>query len=1844
MSSPSAENTATNNWVVKEARVDLDQALALLQGYLEDRDDPTALTTCREILEKTGNVCAMVNMDAHARLAGDLVDLIDAHTQASEAKVEQILNALAESMLLLRTLLQIPQGLELQIRLIRQVNEIRTVLEQPLLSEGDLFNPAVDQGLAIFARSAGETLDSANLRKMRMLYQRSMLQLMRQGLSTALSDDLAKIFRLLLKRGGSTFVAAVSFASLALLEDLSSGGLLLSSAVTGQFRRVDEIFRKLIAGIDPEDSGLLKNILFYCVCSTKPSQATSRLIQAFKLEQVQEAALALQSGNIARIDPALARQLADALSADMQTAKDLLQDAMLGRIEFREALRQFETLVARIGDTLAMIGFTDSQDAAQEIARYSGGWSKFDDIGQVAEADMSRVADLLLRLESRLHAMASGSINADSGFAADTQSDIGDARKIILTHARASIERIKDSMSRYLASTMDNHQLLEAIAALQELEGGLAFYPLPKLASIAEAARAYIETNLRDASVMPAESEISLLADVIISIDYHLECLEQDASFQLEFLIDRATADLRTLGYVPGQERTAEPQKQAEEADTPDIGTDADAQAEPEVESAPEPALAPAPETAPEPAPEPVQSGDDEIIAIFIEEMDEVVPSAVRSLADWQNTRDSSALADLRRAFHTLKGGGRMIGASVIGELSWAFEELLNRVMAGTLGVSDSLFPLIADALELYPALAGKLANGAGQEESDEVALVRQRAKDLLDGRAQEQMADADDQIGAEETIAPPVDPVVLIYAGEAAEQRNRIVELMAAVDRDGNGSAPTDELVILFHTMAEGAHTAGLDDLAAEIQKPLDLCRYCKESSEKTPERTAALIGLWTGALDKVLEQLLAAGQCDLSALHGIGDQFGDLLDQEQRRRGGISATERERRFQPLHQMMERDLETLIHADQLFSDWRDGAHKPDSFDALHADLDKLAEVADQCGVAELAELSNLLREALDAVASRDTIDAQTRDTLRESYELLLAMLDAVASWQVVRPASADQVRGLIAIRDSNDAASAAAPDAPPRSVTAADSFQDELLQTFLEEADELLESITTTLSRWRVDRGNFAHADSMHRLLHTLKGGARVSGLSALGDASHEFESFTLDHQVSRKDDDDFFREADRRYDLLADLLEAVRHPNAAKAAPREEEVQAVEIMPVEETMLASPSLPDVEPETNTEAAAEPQVPPATETAVAANEPRRATKPARKPAADDGIGPVPPPRQDVVRLKASDLDDFIGLAGEAMVFRGRVQARITRLERALEELEKTIDRVQSLARRLDLETQAQIVFRREQIAESESQEDFDPLEMDRYSILQQLSRQLIESTSDLKDLRTSLGDNNSATGDLLTQAGRVQNELNERLQSTRMVPFSQVMPRFQRVTRQLSAELGKQVELISGSVEGELDRQVLDQIVPAIEHILRNAIDHGIEDPKVRTKSGKSETGRVNIDISRDGALVVVKIADDGAGLNLDRVRAQALKNNLITQAQSQALSEAQLADLIFLPGFSTAAKVTQISGRGVGMDVVRTTATQLGGTVEVGSRAGIGTTFYLKIPFTLSVNRALMVRIGSERYAVPLSGIEALARVRREDIDSYYDEAEKTLSYGSSQYRMAYLGEILGTQSRPLSAGLPERSVPLVLFRSGDHAIAAQIDEIFGNQQIVVKSLTSPFREMPGISGAAIMADGSVIVVLDMFTLMAGRGDLASRVEIPKEASAAPLTFAKKYILVVDDSVTVRKFTSRFLTRSGFAVGTAADGVDALRSIQETKPDLILLDLEMPRMDGFELIAILRASEDFKDIPVILVTSRTADKHRQRGLELGAQRYFGKPYQEAEILTAIEELTGQPAQEVDP
>ncbi|MEN9704620.1 MAG: hypothetical protein RLZZ393_499 [Pseudomonadota bacterium] len=768
-----------------------------------------------------------------------------------------------------------------------------------------------------------------------------------------------------------------------------------------------------------------------------------------------------------------------------------------------------------------------------------------------------------------------------------------------------------------------------------------------------------------------------------------------------------------------------------------------------------------------------------------------------------------------------------------------------------------------------------------------------------------------------------------------------------------------------------------------------------------------------------------------------------------------------------------------------------------------------------------------------------------------------------------------------------------------PSPMPATFDYSPDIASIFGDEATELLESIEAAMTGMD---GAALPEDSLKaikRPLHTLKGGARLAGIPAMGDLAHETESLITRAEVGLLAWSPAVSAAlQSAFDALAQMRDLVV---AGKPVP---DATAL----IDGLRVVGTTKPE-------------QVP---ELVVAPSSSRAVPLPMPPlPAVSEATPGIVPERVESARVDAVLLDQLLDLSGEVSVGRARVEQQLGSIDFNLGELSRTVTRLKEQLRKLEIETEAQILHRHE--ADAGHRGDFDPLELDRYSSIQQFSRGLAETAGDVASLQQLLETLARDTQGLLQQQGRAVVEMQNGLMRTRLVPFQRHEPRLARIVRQAAADIGRQVELVIDGAAGEFDRQILERMLPPLEHLLRNAVVHGIEPAAARLAAGKQAAGRITLSLRREGPEIVLVVADDGAGLDLAAIRAKAVSMGLVHP--TQRLSDELLMQLVLEPGFSTAGAVTQLAGRGVGLDVVATEVKKLGGSLDISSTAGQGARFSVRLPFTLAVSQAIVVRIGEESFAIPLRAIDGVVRLPASEVETHLGEAAAAFVKDSCSYRLQPLGVFVGATPQPLPD--PDVMVPVVLVRAGEHSTGLVVDELVGSREIVVKNVGPQIAAIRGISGATILGDGRIAIILDIAALL--RAEWRGRAALPASSVRAE---RRILALVVDDSITVRRVTQRLLERNGMRVLIARDGIDAMAVLQEHVPDIILLDIEMPRMDGYDVAAQVRADPRTRDVPIIMITSRVGDKHRARAMALGVNDYLGKPYQEGQLLDAMQPL----------
>ncbi len=1372
--------------------------------------------------------------------------------------------------------------------------------------------------------------------------------------------------------------------------------------------------------------------------------------------------------------------------------------------------------------------------------------------------------------------------------------------------------------------------------------------------------------------------EIDLEDIVLESID--LESSDQSSvADQAETLIEleelAAVDNIPTLSMVHEPEQQAEPEQQLEPelvAEPAGEETESATSATSEAES--EPVVQQI-----EPIEEEIEPIDPEILDIFVEEVDEVLAEISQHYPLWaENLNRDEALTEIRRGFHTLKGSGRMVRAEHVGDLSWSVENLLNKVMAGRVETGPVIVRLVGAAKDEIGGMVSQFkADGTTVKSAkvqtlidyaDTLARGEDVALSLLDAleadsgetsapaEARDVSASApsfdagfgeENQQSPEDILAEKSetetetltfalsdedadDDLLDIFVGEAREQIAAVAEFISHQQREAPlYSYPSSDTQRALHTLKGSAFMAGINPVG-ELVMPLE--KFVKELysfQQPVNEEIVQLLADAVYYVNQSLAQIEQRQPVHIPHLEHFVVRLNELyaqtveplvLAEGDPGRGGADPS-------ALRHLMISGMQELMDADDVLKNWRADPANTEGLATLLRELGDLKSASDQAGVSDLSDAAEQM-----AAVYQQILDAglppsdELVDTLVDGHGALLDMVDRVAARQpcgnldaALQEKLQQQLQAQLQeqfqepLQQQVEEPEPVADEADETQLViaplnAADVDPD-ILQTFIEEGDELLDDMDQTLAAWAQDLGNADLPAQLKRALHTLKGGARMAGVVQLGDMGHAFE-------------DDIDR-----------LMLAGKLPNKQDFSSYESQQSSLlKVMQAAKGFLAGDQPVAAEPEPRGEDKKPEGIPDALQQIALAVQSQQQSQPVLSQES-----PVKKPRlvqQEMIKVAAQKLESLINLAGETSIARSRVMQQIIEFGGTLDEMDSTVRRLQDQVRRIGVETDAQIVFRQEQL-DASNNEDFDPLEMDHYSQLQQLARSLLESASDIHDLKTTLSDKSRSVEALLVEQGRINTDLQESMMQTRMVPFSRMVPRLRRMVRQLSGELDKRVELKVEYVEGEIDRTVMENVLAPLEHLLRNSLDHGIEPAEERRLLGKPEEGIITIGMRREGGDILIRIADDGRGLNLQAIRNKAISLGMLDA--ETILEDQEIIQFIFQSGFTTAAKVSQVSGRGVGMDVVNSQIRQLGGAIETETKAGEGSSFTIRLPFTVSINRALMVRVAEDVYALPLNTIGGVVRIKTSELEYYYRYPDARLEYAGGKYQVRHLGSLLKEGVVP-TVNMDQPTVALILVHSKTRLFAVQVDELLESAEVVVKGLGRQFSAVPGLSGATILGDGTVVVILDLLALLRATVKVMAGVELvgqgQLEQQPGSQQAVVQTVLVVDDSVTVRKVTGRMLTRQGFHVLTAKDGIDAMRVLQENTPDVILLDIEMPRMDGFELATRLHKNPDLRNIPVIMITSRTGEKHRLRAEALGVKRYLGKPYQEDVLLEAIDEV----------
>jgi chemosensory pili system protein ChpA (sensor histidine kinase/response regulator) len=1769
-------SSQTLHIVAKELTVTLNDARASLEGYAERSDQRALLEKCADQLHSAHGVLRLVEVYGAALLAEEMEHVTRYLISSGNDQKRQIdgLDALMRAMVQLPTYLErvLSGGRDLALVLLPLLNDLRSVRGSPLLSEGTLLLLNLKSDAP--AQPQGQNDEQAITvvqwaRRLRPRFQLGLLGYIRGERQVQNLEILAKVAEKLEQVATTQPVFQLWWVVGAILEAVRANGLEGSATLKRLLGQADRQIKALYEMGEArycEDPpiDLLNNLLYYVARASTSGGRIGAVRASFKLSELLPVDDSIEQERESLSAPSvkLMRTVAAAIKEDLSKVKDVLDIFVRRGGGQGDELVPQLELLKKISDTLGVLGLGELRQRVQDEIQ---SLSEIVTDGKApSEEALVRVAGVLLSVEDSL----------------DDQL----VRLILPTGGEAGADAPPETDFEF--RQVSEAVLRECIVNLARIKEAVSM-AVQKPADFSPQGLDNVPQLLRGMTAGLLMLGKGRAVEIMDAIGVQVrKLIEPNAPAPDSIRLERVADAIVSIEYYMEtlQNGRTDPWYMLDNAEmclktieddtlarVPNLNISSSEAAktvrlDPTQTVALERAQRAHAATNPLISLSQPEAVDPQFVELFIEEAKEEIVSVQNNFPLWdQNPMDFEALASLRRSFHTLKGSGRMVNARIIAEFAWSIESLLNRIIDKTLSRTPGMMVVLRNSVAALPQLVEQLETG--RQSSVPVESLMSRAFAYAEGRDPEQ---AKGHVAPEDRAGSDANSATSSWAGESAVNTTHVaVAVPMPTPAPAAPAAAPPPMDATLHDIYAKETSSHLSEIREYLKKRTD-----QPAPHDLPEAVFRAIHTLSGS-SKMAE-----------ARHGI------------------------RVTEPLNHVMRK-----------------------VYDSGHGLSD-----------AGLSVLEDSVR-AIDNVVSHIN---ESTGFFTDQPALLARLRDLEAEVDAMIARDADEISVSAIMPGLIEPPAVEAPAAVIEAPAQAEEFDHEIANIYSEEATELLEAAQTSMGAWKSDRKDGQRVAELQRQLHTLKGGARMAGITAMGDLSHELETLVIQiDSGSVAGDDHAHAVMQASLDELAhmrDLVSQGKLPAKATAligqirglagttgrsieAPPAATPQAATAQPT--AVSAMQAVPAASTVTPFVAAAKPAATVAEVDQDAEDAPVDETSPSLELTSAPilpGREAAPVERAEMARVDADLLDTMLNNAGEVSIFRARLDQQVNSIDFNLAELARTVTRLKEQLRSLEIETEAQVLNRHQDV--EPRRDDFDPLELDRYSSLQQYSRALAETSGDVASIQGLLETLTREAQNLLTQQSRVITELQNSLMRTRMVPFQRHVQRLTRLVRQAANDTSKRAELVVQGASAELDRQMLERMVAPLEHMLRNSVVHGIETPERRASLGKPDVGRISISLERDGAEIVIVVADDGAGINVRLIREKAVGLGLI-DAHAK-LTDEEAVQLILEPGFSTAGHVTQAAGRGVGMDVVATEVKKLGGGLFIDSTFGKGSRFTIRLPFTLAISQALIVRVAEETYALPLATVEGVVRLPRNIVARHLGKDAPLFEYGGQKYRFQHLSSFVGLGA----ARLPESDVSMsvVLIRAGEHSTALVTDELVGSREIVVKSLGPQVSGIRGIAGATILGDGRIVIILDMGSLV--RSEWRAR---PTETVVIDQRDRRTFALVVDDSITVRRVTQRLLERNGMRVLTAKDGVDAVSLLQENMPDIILLDIEMPRMDGYEVAAHVRNDARLKHIPIVMITSRVSEKHRARAIELGVDDYLGKPYQESQLLDAIEPLVNR-------
>jgi chemosensory pili system protein ChpA (sensor histidine kinase/response regulator) len=1817
-------------WVKGEIELALERASEALERHVHSSDS-THLKAARAHLHQAHGALSIVGFDGVTRFSEALEQLLEAADEGRVGYDQSLAQTTHRAIATIRDYLEdLTNGQPDQpLRLMPAYRALSEAMGQSEPSPSDLFFPDLSlrppqRGQEQPALDPGEFVSRA--KAARLAYERGLLKWLRKDARGI--QEMRSALSVIESTQNLPATRSFWWAAMAFMDVLAANAVELDVGARRVCARIDTQMKRLIEGSRTVAERLMRNTLYYIAISGSTGDHVRTVRAAYRLDE-----LIPKAADVSDIEPLrpILRVCRELLASSMDewnrfcagTAAALPQfhdhaRELSGRIEGLQQtdVSRLARVVLGAADELRRAPLAHNEALALEMATalllLDKALEGFQHLGhEFAE----QVATIGNRLDAALRGEPMAAMELPH---LDEMSRLAQERLLlgqVVKEIQANLGIVEQSLDAYFRDPSRVDELANLIKPIKQTEGALTVLGQPRAVEVLreceDAVRGFIA-----APHEAGQAAFEAVADKFSALGFFVEQLqhgpadidrylrptdpvvadllpaaEQSAEAELErarrltktlvgALRDKPEDEIlrgeirQSLEVVRDNAELVENAALAEQASAALVALGRDHGALDVVEAVAQ--IAPAETPIAQPSPEAARLAeasseeiDAELLGIFIEEAHEVLATIEAQLPQLtSHPHDRESLTTVRRGFHTLKGSGRMVGLSDLGETAWAVEQVLNRWLQTEQEATPPLLDMLRDAHSQFGEWVVQLESGGG--------LHR-------DTRALIAVCDAlkNDAPATQESAAPtqPAPEPTIESAAEMEWETEPVAELEPVAEPADETIEQTEvaaiEETVTVEPVAELEPLVIPDIAEVEVEpaRPLPGAPVLHLVSSNPPAPEGIMVGdlMLSPSLYELYVREAQSYVATLQRELAIGGCPRQSMVRAAHTLAGISATTA---IMPVH--------ALAHALEMALNRMSASNIEPTEDQqllLARTVGALEGMVGAVANKRLPETEADLAAALDGMV-RTIPDTPPAATPAEA-DLPVAM--PVAEPEPQLP-TADQVA-----------------EDDRRHLRLVDELDEQLLPIFLEESTDLMRDIGTGLRAWRESPGNNEIADQLKRVLHTLKGSARMAGAMSVGELVHSMET-RIEQAVSANAlTPEFLDTLDASFDRVSMLMDRLQ------GGDREPVVEE-----------GAPALPEpeilVEPEVSV---SEPAMPAATIPVAPSAEARHEFHDAEAAA------------RNMLRVRADIVDKLVNEAGEIAIARGRIEGEIRSLKFSLLDLTENVIRLRNQLR--DIEIQAELQMQSRQAMTSETETHFDPLEFDRFTRFQELTRMMAESVNDVATSQQALLQNlDQADAALIAQA-RLNREHSQALMNVRMVPFNTLADRLYRVVRQTAKDLDKRANLDIRGGQTELDRSVLEKMTGPIEHLLRNAVAHGLETPEQRRSTGKAEIGEITLRVGQEGNEIAIELSDDGRGLDYERIRARGIASGLLTP--NQGASNEQLTELIFQPGFSTADTLSSVAGRGVGMDVVRNETANLGGRIHVDTTEGHGSRFLIHLPLTLAVTQAVLVRAGIRHFAIPSSMVAQVREMKPEAIAAVRTEGAAT--WLGNRYPWHYLPHLLGhAEAQPE----PARRHWLLLLRAGDQHVSIEVDDLIGNQELVVKNIGPQLARVVGIAGATVLGDGEIVLILNPIALVgrvvvpATAGEAA-----PTEPAAAVQAARAGIVMVVDDSLTVRKITGRLLAREGYHVITAKDGVDALEQLIDMVPDVMLVDIEMPRMDGFDLTRNVRADERLRNIPIVMITSRIADKHRNYAREIGVNHYLGKPYDEDELLKIISGYTGK-------